>query len=240
MCGRELEEKLLSDFRAQAHLYLDPSLLPSDHALMAWWSLMQHFRAPTRLLDWTASPYVALYFAVEDHWDTPGAVWLFDRSEIALANEGNKGNKGLQLAMDMLQASDDVRSLFWGGLCNLAGQFVYPFGMAKHHTRINTQQGRFTVCAEIPSDHGKVIGLSGGASSHDHCLKIVIGENLKPLFLMNLRHMNISANSLFPGLDGLGRSIEELAKLEAEYADRAAERLEDGNKPLRNVLRDEP
>ena len=38
---------------------------------------MQHFSCPTRLLDWTRSPWVALYFAVNHHFDKDGAVWSF-------------------------------------------------------------------------------------------------------------------------------------------------------------------
>lgn len=43
-------------------------------------SVLQHYGAPTRLLDWTYSPWVALYFAAVSHHDKDGAVWWFDQS----------------------------------------------------------------------------------------------------------------------------------------------------------------
>jgi len=51
---------------------------PDDGDLGAWLSLMQHYRLPTRLLDWTESPLVALYFAISELPQQDGALWVLN------------------------------------------------------------------------------------------------------------------------------------------------------------------
>jgi len=69
-----LEELVLSEYKARARMHLSAPLIPSDE--VSWLAQMQHYAIPTRLLDFTYSPFVALYFAVADGHQESGRTHL--------------------------------------------------------------------------------------------------------------------------------------------------------------------
>lgn len=77
----KLERNGIEGFRATARFFASASegaaLIDDFVALM----VLQHYVVPTRLLDWSLSPYVALYFAVEDKGDNDGELWSFCRTD---------------------------------------------------------------------------------------------------------------------------------------------------------------
>lgn len=199
----EVEERITREFAGHAHLH---ARLPSDPIIgtVPWWPWMQHYGAPTRLLDWSLSPYVALYFAVERDWHCDGTVWGFGVNELRKRMAGTYGG-------DNATNDPKLSRLF---TLSDAPAHISVVSSEQYSERMALQQGLFTVCTQVLADHADAIGEHLQGEEHlAHTFRFVIPRDAKPDFMRRLRRMNITALTLFPGADGLGRSLGETVRL---------------------------
>jgi hypothetical protein len=201
--SRWLEDQLLAEFRTAAHLYLPPTTLPGNEAdVVAWWGLMQHYGAPTRLLDWTRSLYVATYFAVEREPDYDAAIWIIHPETIRASHRSDDAK--------WPASHEDLAML----LREDAEPIVYTIADKYQTDRMSAQQTVFSVSAQILSRHDVLIGKAYPQQDRRY-RKITIPKELKLEFLRRLRQVNITARALFPGIDGIGRSVSELSQIDS-------------------------
>jgi hypothetical protein len=201
----QIEIQLLADFARRSDpgrehaIILDPFGQP-----LRYWMRMQHHGAPTRLLDWTSSLFVATYFACIDAHDEDGAVWFFRGEELdrRMIMSGAK-------SFDEATSSHDVTRTY------AREPWCYAFSAARPTERMLAQRGSFTVAVDPHADHAALIHNRAHNESRDNCThqRIRIPKELKPRILHRLHSMNITAGTLFPGIDGVGRSIRERAIL---------------------------
>lgn len=202
----KVEEQARKEFASQAHLHLPLGVLPKDEStVLNWWFLMQQHNAPTRLLDWSESPYVAAYFAVVENWSSDGVIWCFDQdrvNEFMTSQFGDNFAKAIDEHIDDLLVNPD------------APEMLFTITRFKKSSRMVAQQGLSTLCTSVLADHEEVIprAFSHGENSAT-CMKLTIPSRCKRSLLIHLRSMNITAASLFPGIDGLGHAVQERALL---------------------------
>jgi hypothetical protein len=195
---RKLELALLRNFRKYA-------ATEGTHAdsIWEWLALGQHRGLPTRLLDWTYSPLVALHFATETpaDFDRDGVVWCVDfveankrlpgRLRRILAHEGSE-----TLTVDMLAVFKELRD--FDALARATFLvFLEPPAIDR---RILNQFALFSLMSSPTACMDDWLG-----QHPDLCRRVVIPAALKWEIRDKLDQANVNERILFPDLDGLSR-----------------------------------
>jgi len=200
------ESELQRDFRRVYHQYA--SQIPASTAVMEWASLMQHHGAPTRLLDFTYSIYVAAYFALESA-DSDCAVWAVNapwalKESVAVLDEaGTTGGKAFQSPTSEAHEAAAHELLFGGSGVRLA----LPLTPFRQNERLRTQRGTFLVPGDVSATFMENLHALRDHNQARNAVKIVIPKTVRAGALQDLYSMNISRTSLFPGLDGYAQSL---------------------------------
>jgi FRG domain-containing protein len=201
---RDMEVALTQRFRYQATRFGIPDLPPAWDTL-GWWEVMQHHRAPTRLMDWSASPVVALWFAVDHHKDGDGdmALWVYDR-RTARANLG-KLKARLKETNDYEQLDDrQLQNQLFKLALEDPTDLLIPVA-PRQFPRSVAQQSVLTVSANITAALPGARWIRGKLAT-----RVRLREAWKPAIQAVCRSMGLSRLSLFRDLDSLGDSIKEI------------------------------
>ena len=157
---------------------------------------MQHHGAPTRLLDWTRSFYVALYFAVVGSPKHDGSVTVINLAAIDKWDELDGKIKPRQARGFEKLLDDKPRPLLYSPIPDFERAVI--------------QQGLFTIPTHLMCDQDELFGDAHSDAGHE-MERVLIRSECKPLLLSQLIAMNLTAATLFPDIDGIARSIRELA-----------------------------
>lgn len=203
------EITLIRSFMAQAESR-SQRCPPIDDSV-GWLMLARHYGLPTRLLDWSHSPLVALYFAAQSAEDDPnadGCLWTIE-----------PGRLNLQMMKERrLVASDEplAASLFRSAFDSdhaertndLAKGKCYAIGTREIDPRVLVQQGAFT----IHGDANDLADIDIGYSDSDihpswrRAFRVPLASKVR--VRQFLREFGIYESTLFPDLSSLAKELK--------------------------------
>jgi hypothetical protein len=201
----ELEMRMLSHFRQRSIPFVNRPL--DDY----WERLffMQHSAIPTRLLDWTENPFIALYFALTSKskaLDSDSAIWMLD--PVAW----NRKSLDHITFQDGILSVDDTHLDYLkpGADCdtmNADPLAIYGF----HNTaRIVAQRGVFTIFGK-DTDYMEDI-YTKKDYPQDCLLKVRLPKDKKADLLRSLFQLGFTHSVIFPDLDGLAKETKNFFK----------------------------
>ena len=167
-----------------------------------WMFLMQHHRVPTRLLDWSESPLVALYFAVEKAGNSvDGAVWCLD--PLALNNAAHLRFE-FEAEIPAFGCDPVLDSYLPSRVANNPSE-LFPVAIVGPRTtpRMSAQLGVFTINHRL---HTPIEAIG----DRKQVWRWIIPAEAKPKIMQELTHLAFSDLTLFPELDKVANLSKEI------------------------------
>ena len=209
-----IEKKLIREFQRRYHNY---RIGIADPVGIEWISIMQHYGAPTRLLDWSYSIFIAAYFALENPcltcenkladcaiW-TIKQEWIEEKGVEIFKKEEKKDVRYLEVK----ENEEKFQEPFYESFMNPPFiPCVLPVNAMKLNERSTIQKGVFLGVGDVTKSFEINLSQLEGFDKPENLKKLIIPHGLRLKSLKMLDTMNISRASLFPGLEGFAQSLK--------------------------------
>ncbi|MCT4660503.1 MAG: FRG domain-containing protein [Tissierellales bacterium] len=172
LVSRDVEKCLICKFNEKAHLYPEGRDYDCEDELETL-ALMQHYGAPTRLLDWSYSPFVALFFAINNtSSDKDAALYCLNWKYVETLNEFKIWNIDERISKynaeskeNKIECNQDMNAIEFGDIYEKLSQkdnleediFLQKYEPRKKNNRIDKQQGLFLISSKIDVEYEDVL-----------------------------------------------------------------------------------
>lgn len=197
---KEVERHLIRNFQKYA-----PQNSVIFNTFWNWLTLAQHHGLPTRVLDWSYSPMIALHFALDNHAqfanNSDAVIWSVNLEKIKQTLPSQivteRFNKDQAFTFTM-EALEDLWPTLEKLSSNAPDDFMIFFEPPSFDDRIINQY------ALLSATRNPETLVSDWLKKHPHLYtRIIIPNHLKWEFRDRLDQMNITERIIYPGLDGL-------------------------------------
>lgn len=178
--SRELEQKVFEQFKMKYYSYTSERPLTDMDVMF----LAQHYGLPTRLLDWSYNPMIALYFACESHPEVDGCIYTVSLREFLVVDSESD--------MNAPRTMKDIMSM------------KKPMYVVPNYTdeRYKNQSALFLLCNKPEKKFTSVP------------LTYVIKKEAKEQIIKDLALLGYDRTLVFPMLDSLCKDIKKRLGLE--------------------------
>ena len=210
------EARMLFEFKRGAHRYLDN--IPPKEDFLEWFSIARHYGMPSRLVDFTYSPYVAAYFALSTKNDEEAGCiialnlrWLKNDIEKRINTEWKKKMRPISIK----DASFHNTKFFHKFAFDWEESCVVPVNPLTRNSRLASQQGLFLCPGNI--DKSFDYNLKKTLEKEKFVKKIfILKSKIRRDAIRELWKMNINLATLYQDLSGWAETQRDLVHFKIE------------------------